>query len=793
MMRFLHTKTFVLHDFTGPPSSYAVFFHAHGSDDIGFEDFSKPQMLLCKDGFHRLWQACSRARNHGSEWLWSDAVCIDRGSSTALTEAFNSLARIYQHCIFSIIYLEDLPCSDCVGGGLEKRLAKCAWLRNVWVLPQLIFPKHSFIYDRDWAEIGTKASLARQLSLVTSIEQSVLINPAALGEYSVAKRMSWASHLEASRPEDRSFALLGILGVHMPIVYGEGQKAFIRLQEEILRDTNDYSLFAWRPEVPQEYRGLFAYSPAEFQHFDKGPNGPFRIKGEVQPISAGIIIHAHFHKVDHDIVLPLENTEGFIYSIRLSKSGQGFVRNCSTSEISFGQFSWMQQPPRMDMQINPKQQEQGTGQGVVLRVCVKRDTTTSGYGTARGLPSETRYSANEPLSPVDSVMGSPWESRCHYSHTPTSSHDINSKSSSDLETKPQGGSPAKSVEQMVQIDQLESLMAGAQAGSIGEIKEHPSCGLDCERRIETSKWVFDSADSENGGVPDTGVPFRSRASSFSTDGVSLAAAISTPRVLDTDHPFSVAVPLLVESLFERFRSQSPQEPSKRSKIFQNIQGRKRARLSCSESYVDVQQSLDSEDIDAVFVQHMEEADKYVACPFYLRNKQSHRKCLTRYQLRNMEDVREHLWAVHRQPLFCPACGQTFSVSRDCNSHIRSRICTPQSTMPTFEGVSISHVQELARQAELPLSMENRWVAMWDTIFPNTERPPSWFYTTTEELRVCELRQFWSKHMHSIVESILETQGLQVHALRDEGEDLEALYNTVLNEAIDKTLGFDPLI
>lgn len=788
MMRFLNTETFKLHDSTEPPPSYSVFFHAHGSDDIGFEDFGNPEMLPRKAGFHRLWQACSQARNHGSKWLWSDAVCIDRGSTAALTDAFNSLARIYQECIFSLIYLEDLTPGDCNDGGLAKRLANCAWLRNVWVLPQLIFPKHSFIYDSDWTEIGTKASLAPQLSLVTSIEQSVLVDPAALGEFSIAKRISWASELDASRPEDRAFALLGILGVHMPIIYGEGHMAFTRLQEEILRDTTDYSLFAWRPEVPQEYRGLLAYSPAEFQHFHKGPNGPFHIRGEVQPISAGIIIHAHFHKVDHDIVLPLENTEGFIYSIRLSKSGQGFVRNCSTSKISFSQFSWLRQPSEKDAQIDPKQQEGGMGQGVVLRVCVKRDMTKSSSETVSELQNGTRCSVHEPLSPVDSVMSSPWESHRHYSHTPTSSHDVNSKSLFDPETDPQEGSPAKLVQGMGQIEHSESTMAGTQAGSIGEVEMDSCCGLDCERRIETSKWVHASADCENSGV----LP-QSRRSSISTDSISLAAAISTPRTLDAEHPFFAAVPILADLLIERFNSEPSEESSKRLRIYQNTQRRKRARLSCCESYVDVQQTLDSENIDNPVFQYVRERDTTLACPFYLLEKECHRTCLTRYRLRNMDDVREHLWAVHRQPLFCPACGQTFSKTPDCNNHIRSRTCTPQSILPIFEGVTISHIQELSRQADLPLSIQSRWLAMWETIFPHTEIPPSWLYTTEEELRVCALREFWSRHRHSIVERVLETEVLQVHALSDEGEVLEELYNTVLNEAIDKILRCDECI
>ena len=38
---------------------------------------------------------------------------------------------------------------------------------------------------------------------------------------------------------------MGILGVHLPTIYGEGRFAFIRLQEEVLKQTSDQSLFVW--------------------------------------------------------------------------------------------------------------------------------------------------------------------------------------------------------------------------------------------------------------------------------------------------------------------------------------------------------------------------------------------------------------------------------------------------------------------------------------------------------------------------------------------------------------------
>jgi len=40
-----------------------------------------------------------------------------------------------------------------------------------------------------------------------------------------------------------AYCLLGLFDVNMPLLYGEGQKAFMRLQEEILRRTDDHTIF----------------------------------------------------------------------------------------------------------------------------------------------------------------------------------------------------------------------------------------------------------------------------------------------------------------------------------------------------------------------------------------------------------------------------------------------------------------------------------------------------------------------------------------------------------------------
>ncbi|KAI3551002.1 hypothetical protein CSPX01_01497 [Colletotrichum filicis] len=80
--------------------------------------------------------------------------------------------------------------------------------------------------------------------------------------------MSWAASRKTKHVEDRAYCLLGIFDINMPMIYGEGSNAFRRLQEEISRETNDLSLFAWKgpPQGTvgsQMSRGIFARSPSE--------------------------------------------------------------------------------------------------------------------------------------------------------------------------------------------------------------------------------------------------------------------------------------------------------------------------------------------------------------------------------------------------------------------------------------------------------------------------------------------------------------------------------------------------
>lgn len=101
---------------------------------------------------------------------------------------------------------------------------------------------------------------------ITGTPERVLSGHAELAVFSVTERMSWASSSTTTRIEDEAYSLMGLFGVNMPLLYGEKEKAFRRLQEEIMKTTDDQSVFAWAdPEVGKDrLTGLLAQRPRSF-------------------------------------------------------------------------------------------------------------------------------------------------------------------------------------------------------------------------------------------------------------------------------------------------------------------------------------------------------------------------------------------------------------------------------------------------------------------------------------------------------------------------------------------------
>lgn len=124
----------------------------------------------------------------------------------------------------------------------------------------MIAPPSVEFFDQNWNRIGTRLELKRQICAISGIDEALLACESDLEEYSVAQIMSWAANRKTSRQEDEAYCLLGLFDVNMPLLYGEGQGAFRRLQEEMLVKGDDNSLFAWGD--PGTKRSSVAWQPS---------------------------------------------------------------------------------------------------------------------------------------------------------------------------------------------------------------------------------------------------------------------------------------------------------------------------------------------------------------------------------------------------------------------------------------------------------------------------------------------------------------------------------------------------
>ncbi|KAF2002017.1 HET-domain-containing protein [Amniculicola lignicola CBS 123094] len=286
-MRLLNVHTLQLQSFmderNAPP--YAILSHTWGNDELTFEELAGPRLSQDKEsqGVWKILKCAEEAQRAGLDHIWVDTCCIQKSSSAELSEAINSMFRWYKRSAVCYAYLSDVepdlretlyPPHNVCGKSWLKTFSASRWFTRGWTLQELIAPRRLTFFSKEWVAMGTKAILAPVLSGITSIPEETLIYGDAFGQ-PVSRRMSWAAKRQTTRIEDLAYSLLGIFDINMPLLYGEGRYAFQRLQEEIIKVTDDETIFAWKATTSSfaTWRGLFAQSPDEFA--DSGGFVPF--------------------------------------------------------------------------------------------------------------------------------------------------------------------------------------------------------------------------------------------------------------------------------------------------------------------------------------------------------------------------------------------------------------------------------------------------------------------------------------------------------------------------------------
>jgi tetratricopeptide (TPR) repeat protein len=218
-----------------PP--YAILSHTWGADheEISFKDLADSKGEE-KKGYNKLQFCGTQAVKDGLEFFWIDTCCIDKSSSAELTEAINSMFRWYSSAAKCYVYLSDVSSTN------EQSFHTSRWFTRGWTLQELLAPTTVKFFSAEGELLGDKISMVDQLRSITGIPVAALQGDLDVITFTVDERLSWAENRETKRSEDAAYSLLGLFGVHIPLIYGEGRdNAFVRLRREIERSSGNLS------------------------------------------------------------------------------------------------------------------------------------------------------------------------------------------------------------------------------------------------------------------------------------------------------------------------------------------------------------------------------------------------------------------------------------------------------------------------------------------------------------------------------------------------------------------------
>jgi hypothetical protein len=224
-----------------PP--YAILSHTWSLDateEVKFEDLGKDtEKWTGKPSYKKIKFCAEQAARDELQHFWVDTCCIDKSTSDELQASINSMFRWYRDAARCYVYLSDVPATslsqDCDPPDLswESDFRRSRWFKRGWTLQELLAPPSVEFFSCEGTRLGDKKTLEQQLHQITKIPITAL-QGTPLSEFGDDERFAWAGERQTTREEDGAYCLLGIFGVFMPLIYGEGtENAMRRLTKEI--------------------------------------------------------------------------------------------------------------------------------------------------------------------------------------------------------------------------------------------------------------------------------------------------------------------------------------------------------------------------------------------------------------------------------------------------------------------------------------------------------------------------------------------------------------------------------
>jgi len=90
-VRLIDTTTLKLEEFPPPFPTYAILSHTWDSNEATMADMPMIDQVGYKRKFAKIRRACSEGSQVGLRHCWVDTRCIDKTSSSELSESINSI------------------------------------------------------------------------------------------------------------------------------------------------------------------------------------------------------------------------------------------------------------------------------------------------------------------------------------------------------------------------------------------------------------------------------------------------------------------------------------------------------------------------------------------------------------------------------------------------------------------------------------------------------------------------------------------------------------------------------
>ncbi|KAG2145543.1 hypothetical protein BD769DRAFT_845891 [Suillus cothurnatus] len=258
---------------------YAILSHRWlpDNEEPFYQQMSKePMEVPDGPGWKKLQRFCRTAKHvHNCEFAWSDTCCIDKSSSSELDESIRSMFRWYRNSHVCIAFLSET--ADLAAfrlqekGGVGNKTVD-VWFERGWTLQELLAPLQIKFYGANWEPLIQGSTndrnnedskvIIEKISMLTDIRMDDL-ESFTPGIDRVPEKMLWASRRRTTRIEDVAYSLIGIFDISLMIAYGEGNRAFFRLMEEVIKRYDKWDVFLWSGRCSR-YNAALPYAPRSY-------------------------------------------------------------------------------------------------------------------------------------------------------------------------------------------------------------------------------------------------------------------------------------------------------------------------------------------------------------------------------------------------------------------------------------------------------------------------------------------------------------------------------------------------